>query len=294
MRSYQVIRGCLATALTGVAALVLIQPSASAQSSSDCTGDVVISAPSVKLASPSPASSSAVIGSQLAPGTYVVTGASYDPAHPQQDDQPNEQWSARFGDADGGQVQTGVSPDLPLANQMISFGFGEVTFSASPTVVTFVHAGGQTGVADSVFPLCVGLTRKVDPTTSTSSTTTTTTVVIAPETTVPATTLAPTTAPGPVVLVLPTPTPAPSAPSPTTSAAPTTIATTVARLASAPPTAEAPIVSVPPVPEASVAGTTVTQPLAYTGYGTGWLASLGISLVAVGGVVAFRFRKQQA
>ena len=93
----------------------------------------------------------------------------------------------------GGSViaTTGATPDLAdnVAEAWWTGGVGQVTLDRAATTVRALHvqAGGSDGYANSVMPVCVGVTLVAPPTTQPPTTS------LSPTTTLPTTTLAPTT-----------------------------------------------------------------------------------------------------
>jgi len=141
-------------------------------------------------------------------GTYQVMAVGYDGyvgrVHAFQG---NEQWFAEFTGAAGLLDTTGTTGDVPdgLEEAFWSGGVGTVTLASDATQLTARHAFLTNEVANSVEPVCLGLTDVTPPTdstttsntiesTSTMQTTTTvgtTTTSTEPPGTVPATTAPP-------------------------------------------------------------------------------------------------------
>ena len=144
----------------------------------------------------------------IAAGTYTIDTASYDGDDDRVDEtaQPVEQFVLQFLDVGGSVIATtGATPDLAdnVAEAWWTGGVGQVTLDRAATTVRALHvqAGGSDGYANSVMPVCVGVTLVAPPTTQPPTTSLSPTTTL-PTTTLPTTTLAPTTSAATEVLAV--------------------------------------------------------------------------------------------
>jgi hypothetical protein len=96
-------------------------------------------------------------------GRYASIQGSFDDAHPNQEDQPNEAWFAVFYSTDGLAVATTTpTPDLPSSDVRQLWVGTPIVFTADAASVVYYHAPGGEG-PDSVYPNCLKLTPLVEP-----------------------------------------------------------------------------------------------------------------------------------
>jgi hypothetical protein len=78
-------------------------------------------------------------GAPIPPGTYHLVVGTYDSHHPGNPKHVTEQWRAEFLNGDTVVAQTGRTPDLPTSRKADAWDMGQITLSASATLVRAVH-----------------------------------------------------------------------------------------------------------------------------------------------------------
>lgn len=164
--------------------------------------------------------SSRTIGGTVEAGSHVVDTITYDGDTDRIDDapQPNEQLVIEFLDAAGVVIAaTGATPDLADSVEEATFSgtLGTVVLDRTATQIRAIHAlaGVSTATANSLMPVCIGITSVGDPAPPPTPTVPTSTTVGATTSTVPG--LAPREAPTPTTSVAASGTGDPPASSPT-------------------------------------------------------------------------------